>query len=392
MGNRQEAGFVSLFTVIFFMMLITVLTVGFLRIMGIEQKQSTDNDLSASALAAADSGIEDGKRIILKYTQMADTDPNKAVLRTAMNSTNCGALSATPYLQSQLNIDPAGNIVGNPALNQYYTCLNIQLNTDDYTSHSAAGASKYIPLRTTNNAQFARFKVSWHLLSDTIDDNGDGKINGYSPAPVLPPVVNVNGNPSNSWSSYKYPAFLRLQVYGYPAGNLIRTDLDNRSRSLFLIPSNIGADSTTALVPFNGDVRGMSQNKTILNQVRCDPDHASDAKEGSYACSAIMEMPTGGGLNGANNTYFLRVTPLYGQTHFKIEPLDGSNSPIQFSEVQPIIDTTGRAADVFRRIQARVQLNPASDFPEFVVESADDICKTIRVTNDPAHYLPNQCN
>ena len=48
--EKDERGFVSLFTVIFFMLLITIITVGFLRLMAAEQRQALS---SAHALVSA---------------------------------------------------------------------------------------------------------------------------------------------------------------------------------------------------------------------------------------------------------------------------------------------------------------------------------------------------
>ena len=61
--HHQQSGMVSILVVMFFMIFMSLLIVGFVKIMSDEQRQATDNDLSASALAAAQSGVEDGKRI-----------------------------------------------------------------------------------------------------------------------------------------------------------------------------------------------------------------------------------------------------------------------------------------------------------------------------------------
>src|SRR6266496_6576946 len=101
----KERGFVSLFTVIFFMLLITIITVGFWRIMAIEQRQSLDNDLTASANAAAQSGIEDAKRAIIKYNSLSNGDPLKAQLEAALTSSECDALTGNNSIRTALNLN-----------------------------------------------------------------------------------------------------------------------------------------------------------------------------------------------------------------------------------------------------------------------------------------------
>lgn len=392
-GKREE-GFVSLFTVIFFMLLISVITIGFLRIMSIEQRQALDNDLTASALASAESGIEDAKRAILKYSSLPPSDPLKADLRTALTSTACDALFSNANIRSALNIRNDGSITGQANLNQFYTCLSVNLNSPDYVSSSTAGKSEFIPLRSQNGNSFDQIKVSWHLVSTTVGKDGDGIPQRYAPGLTLPRVT--DSNPVNSWTDRGYPAYMRVEVYGFPNGNFNRNSVNDRTRSVFLVPntSSNGAAagendpillSTVDPLPHNFDVA-----KTGVRGVRCKGNPPAVAV-GTYACTATIELPNDPGLRGNNNNYYLRLTPLYGATHFRAELKDSAtNSIVNFSEVQPIIDVTGRASDVFRRIQARVRLDSITDLPEYTVESADTICKNMQVA-DGSFYQPNNC-
>jgi hypothetical protein len=386
--QSKEAGFVSLFTVLFFILFLTVITLGFLRIMGIEQQQSLDNDLTASAVAAADSGVEDGKRAILSYYTTGNVGL-KAALAAAFTSNQCDSLTGSAVIRTGLGIDAGGNVIGNPSLNQYYTCLTVNLDSPNYVNDKSAGSSDYIPL-VPSGGNFNRIQVSWHLLSQTLGPAGDGIPSNYAPGPLLPPVVNVVGNPANSWSSQGYPAYLRVQIYGYPkAGAITRAAMEPLSHTLLLVPTpQSNAAGVSAGTPINmdsNDPRGYEQAKTNLQQIRCINNPAGSV--GSYACSATLQIPGVG--PAANTNYFLRVTPEYGQSHFEVKLLQG-NSPVNFSGVQPIVDATGRAQDIFRREQARVRVNPLSNLPEFVVESANTICKNM-VISDSSFYQANTC-
>jgi Tfp pilus assembly protein PilX len=385
--RASERGFVSLFTVIFFMLLITIITIGFLRIMTAEQRQALDNDLTASAQAAAQSGIEDAKRAIIKYNSLPDTDPLKAQLQTALTSSNCNALFTSAAVRTALNLNNSGSINNQPGLNEFYTCLSVNLNTPDYIAPASAGKSEFIPLSPENGDPFEQILVSWHLASAAVGTDGDGQPSNYAPGVQLPPVAGG----ANSWSTRGYPAYLRVELFGYPNGSFNRGGIDQLSRSVFLVPN---ASSNAAAVPSSTpvnmgtiDPRGADQTKINLVGVRCTGT-PPNVPVGTYACSARLELPVG--QPSTSNKYYLRVTPLYGGAHFRLQMFHNSSTVVNFSGVEPIIDSTGRASDVFRRIQSRVRLDNTANMPEFSAETASDICKTMQVS-DGSYYQGNVC-
>jgi Tfp pilus assembly protein PilX len=387
--KSDERGFVSLFTVIFFMLLITIITVGFLRIMAAEQRQALDNDLNASAQAAAESGIEDAKRAILKYNSTDPSDPLHAQLLAALTSSNCNALFTNAAVRAALNLDNSGSINNQNGLNEYYTCLSVNLNTPDYIGKASAGKSEFVPLVPEGGNKYEQVMVSWHLSSQTVGNDGDGKPARYAPGVLLPPVTGG----ANSWSSQGYPAYLRVELYGYPNGNFNRGKMDVLSRSVFLVPNAPGnaaaVSSTTPINVGTVDPRGFEQNKINLVGVKCTGSGTPpNVPVGTYACSARLELDNG--QPSTSNNYYLRITPLYGSTHFRVQMLHNSSTVINFSGVEPVVDSTGRASDVFRRIQSRIRLDNVSNLPEYAAESAGDVCKTMQVS-DGSYYQGNVC-
>ena len=387
LAARPEQGFVSLFTVIFFMLLITIITVGFLRIMQAEQQQSIDNDLNASAQAAAQSGVEDAKRAILLYNSPSTAGPLKAALRTALNSSSCNALFSDATISSALKLDNSGSINNQAGLNEYYTCLSVDLDTPDYVGQSTAGKSQFIPLVPQTGNPYEQILISWHLASPSPGSDGDGEPTRYAPGILLPPVTGGVA----SWSSQGYPAYLRVELYGYPNGNFGRSNVDQLSHSVFLVPnyaSNAAAlGSATPINLGTVDPRGANQAKTDLVGIKCTGAPPS-IPTGTYACTARLQLPNG--FPSASNNYFLRVTPEYGPTHFQIQMMHNTSNVVDFSGVEPLIDSTGRASDVFRRVQVRVQPSNTANLPEYAAETADSICKNMQVA-DGSYYQPNSC-
>lgn len=385
-SKRQQQGFVSLFTVIFFTLLITVITVGFVSIVLNEQQQSLNNDLRASALNAAESGIEDAKRAILYYNSLP-AGSNKNALYSTLTSNQCDALTNSTIAQG-IGVSSNGAVTSQNNLSQYFTCLTVNLVSPNYLASSSADKSVFIPLNSQNNAAFDQLVVSWHLVSSSVGASGDGQPTKYvTSTTTLPPVAGSG----SSWSSQGYPAYLRVQLYGYPStGNFTRNDISDRSRSAFLVPGAVGTTSPISFDTADPLPHQFDTNKLPLQAIKCSGT-PPNVPSGTYACTATLQLPSGANFASTANNYFLRVTPLYGSTHFSVTLKNSSSgNAISFSGVEPIVDVTGRAGNVFRRVQSRVVIGAATDLPEFEVETAGDICKNM-VVSDGSYFQANNC-
>lgn len=358
-SENRQAGFVSIFTVIFFILLITVLTVGFLRIVGDEQRQSTDNDLTASALASAEAGVEDAKRALLLYKQTGDTD-----LKAAFDGKQCNTLTTATVASKLKSSQGALNADKNSFL-QSYTCVTVQLNTDDYQNTAVKGKSELIPL-DSGGAAFDSIKLSWHSA------DAEGKPQNLAFSSLLPDV--------STWQQNGYPAFMRLEIIPVPA-NFKLSDLNNNAKTAYLVPGGNSGQPTLDLNAYDS----RSPDDQILRQksapflVRCDQNAQP------FVCNLTVNLT--GALAPAGQKLYVRLTSVYANTHFSLG-LQQAGGTVQLNQVQPIIDSTGQANDVFRRVQARVGFsNPT--VPEFSLESGDNICKDFEVSANPSDYRNN---
>lgn len=401
--TNKQSGAVSLFIVIFSALLITTITIAFVRVMIQGETQATMNNLSKNALDSAQAGIEDAKRAIVMYRSQCLGSSNDATsplcvkLAAALtNGTKCDTIQ-----QSGIAGVPGDSEVliqqnaGDTQLMQAYTCVKVQLNTTDYVGSLAPNTSRLIPLKS--DSPYDQITIEWYSQSDlqngqSGDSAADSKVNLGLDA-SLPKLAD--------WPSNR-PALMRVQLIQYGSSfNL--SDFDNNqtvtpgnttsdNATLFLVPSSVGLSTMS----FNDDVR-QSHTSNALEQVRCDPDFSMTSTTSRYACKATIQLLNPiRSTDSSNRHAYLRINELYNTTtSFRVTMSQdsGPNSgPVLFSSVQPLVDSTGRANNFFRRIQSRIDLD-GSSIPgsEASVDLTGSLCKTFLVTDQPVDYSPGDC-
>lgn len=330
-------------TIIFLAMVMTIVTISYVRLSVNEQRQSTDDDLNTRAFYAAESGIEDGKRAIQAYL-------NNSMTEAELNGDVCAppaSSSFTPVLDS--DGDSIVLVSEDPNVDSAYTCHFIDMAPGDVRAELTAwGDSLFVPLRTANNDPFDRVVISWH---EEGDDQPDSYNNASNNSKSLPQT-----------SAWDLPAMLRTRLFSVPSAGFSRNDIDDQMG--FLNPSS----ASDAISVSNLD-------RSIFNVV-CNQSLSE------YNCSATIT-----GINSSRLNY-LRIQALYQNTHIRVQLFNGSGTPVVFEDVQAEIDVTGRANDVFKRLQARVSLAPEDPFelPDYALLSGEDICKNFLVTDDPSDF------
>lgn len=356
----HQRGAVSLFVVIFTTLLIATITISFMQLMMKDQQQSMYSDLSESAYDSAVAGVEDAKRALLMEEDcLSDTTPRCVDIRANIDSGECTTLSnifgggdgETPIVQT----------AGDRRLEQAYTCVKITQDTTDYlgTIDSDAEAT-LIPLRA--KGAFNRIRLSW-ALSKSGDD-------------ITVPEADVKTLPviGAAWPE-THPALLRVQlINGRDSFQLSDLDGTGYNSTLFLYPSQSGLATTE----FALDGRRGAANGDV-QLADCTPGVGS----GTYACSVVIDIDPSIGAN--SQTAFLNLMAFYRATDYKIELLN-NNTPVLFDGVQPEVDSTGRANDLFRRVVSRVEMNGGFNFPVAALETRNNICKDFSITNQTSGY------
>lgn len=384
-----QSGAVSLFVVVFTALLITVVTVSFVRIMIHDQQQATVTDLSQSAYDSALAGVEDAKRALIRYQNICDTSGNDAAClaaETQVESDECnvGLGEVVNTTGSEVKIETGGD----NALDQAYTCVKVTLDTVDYIGSLSKDESNIIPLSSVD--EFNAIQLEWYN-SDDISSNLNFDVNLQSTASTSWPLL-----AQTSWAVNR-PPVMRTQMMQFGSNGFTLSDFDDTNASsesnantLFLYPSGTtGTANPSVTADGNPDERSF-----VSRDIRKTPTGAplpiacsGDLTTGGYACTARLVLPTP--INGGDRTAYLRLSALYNSTNYRVT-LFNEDTSVLFKAVQPEVDSTGRTNDLFRRVSTRVEMTDINfPYPEAAVDISDNLCKDFRVTDDTDDYLNN---
>ncbi|TAL14008.1 hypothetical protein EPN95_04260 [Patescibacteria group bacterium] len=393
---KNEKGAVSLFIVIFSALLITVITVGFVRLMLTDQQQASTNDLSQSALDSAQAGVEDGKRALLRYQNICATG-DVAACSTAYTDIlgggkcNQGLVHIVdPKYLAKAEVPVVAQSNDTAALDQAYTCVKINPQTVDYLGSLSPNASTIVPIKSQSTV--TTVVVQWYDSTNISNNNLDVSLlsaialplAGTPPVP-RPPLYNQT---AAGWGPDR-PSIMRTQLMQFGTSfNL--TDFDNtnalgesNANTLFLYPTKGPSNTTVDEESFAiKDARLTATG--VPTPVSCN----SNLGGGGYACTVKLDLPTP--INGGTTTGLLRLTALYNASDYRITLYNGATQ-VNFDNVQPSIDSTGRANDLFRRVDTRVTLTDNSFvYPDAAVDLTGNFCKNLVVTDKAADYS-NSC-
>jgi len=368
--NIYRRGAVSLFVVIFFSLLITVLVVGFVRIAIRDQQAASAQNLSQSAYDSAQAGVEDAKRALVR-------------LNTVCSSDNVGdCTNATNKIDSAICNDPVSDIAvvsegevkiqqktgdAASALDQAYTCVTITRNTSDFVGKLTADEAKVIPL--VGVGAFNNVKIEWFSTKDLPNNTTAVALD---PSFTKLPTVEAYGTTK--------PPVMRAHLIQVGA-SFNADDMNNNSTnsSLFLYPVSGVADTN---VNFTWDVPQTATKKPYT--VKCSPTLTS----GGYACSITLPLPNPikGDLN--SRRALLELKTLYNSANYRVT-LYNDTTLVKFNNIQPQVDSTGRANSLFRRVQSRLEIVDAYPYPSSEIEVTDNFCKNFSVTDQTGDYKNN---
>ena len=367
----RQSGAVSLFAVIFGAMLLTIVTIGFMRLMLMDQRQASDNDLSQSAYDAALAGVEDAKRVV----RAAQTG-NMQAAGVLSGPINCNMIAASGVVGGSTSgetIIQTGSGAGKK-FDQAYTCVKIAMQSQDFIYKAIEDKSQLISLRAVSS--FNKIIIEWYRRDDESNLNAANAVNTeISTTGELPAKDKWNSNT---------PPLVRAQVIS-PGSTFNLATLDTTGVTSFLRPNVLRSDV-------------VSQSGTVVSGKSSDRPRATDGNEhnngtniiscsktfrfsGEYSCKAVIdvdEVPAG------SESVFLRLVSIYKGGSIKVSLQKSDGTTVNFDGVQPIVDSTGRASNLFRRVEARLQIGDDFAYPDNAVELKNSLCKDFSISGSGA--------
>ncbi len=401
--SLSKKGGASIFVVMFSIIILSIIVLGFTRLILSESRKTTNTDLSQSAYDSALAGIEDAKIALLKYhdclakgyTSKSGGNTCEQIIynmEQGIKNQDCSTIQKvlgreqekdnnSVVVQETQTSTEAGN---NKNMLQAYTCVTIKEDLEDYrTTLTHTSRLRVIPIRSEMIDNIGYLQIKWFSSVNHAKLQSSGSGIKYCNDKLYP-----NGSCNGS---YQAPPVLSARlIQTDPDFNLSELSVSRRSDwtnigNLLFIPKNETGDPTIVSADKWGESANKAENQPL--EVKCST--------GDWYCRADIALPktfNGSEKRNHSNTYLLVSLP-YGapDTDVSISAYnrDGieTKNRYDFTGVQARIDSTGRANDLYRRVETRVELvDTYFAYPEFEINmtggSNNQLNKTFYVTRN----------
>jgi len=342
--NRlNEKGIVSIVVTLIIMIILTLIVTGFAQLARREQREALDRQLSAQASYAAESGINALKAALPYITADSRT--------TCDDNTIVPTYGTNPFTSTELSDSSS------------YTCLLFNRKPKELFLQNVADGPVIAPLTLegpSGPVALDNLNISWKAKDGSTSVNSSAR--GEFPTASL-------------WG--KSIGILRLDLIPIPESpvNITPAGLDAATKSFLLQPQpqNKGVATKKIGAISSGEVIGVKCNVAV-----------------NSGCTFTI---TGLTLK----KYYLRMRSIYNTSSITLnnQVPGGVTSTSTFTGAQIEIDSTGRAADVLKRIKVRIEDPNSSvsstkgpNFPEYSFSSNENLCKRLSLPST----APDPCN
>lgn len=349
--HKNQTGLASIVVVFVLVIVLSLISIGFTKIINRGTQSSTNSQLAAAASAAAQSGITETANYIKNHRDVA------------LSATDCKA-------NLTLGLGPINASFG-ASSNTKYTCL-LADKTPPNLQYQKLPPYKSLVVKLEDNSGLSITKLmfSWQSTDRTKNK-------------FVPSGLGTKLFDETYWTSdpQNYAPLLRVSLYPIfsPDTNLANTK--SNTKTFFLYPQT-GSQGNISLIHYTSSAGGLSA-------VNCNATGSGTfigATDG-YDCSMIIDtLPNS---PSAPSAYYAQITPLYDQTNIQIRANNANNTVTKFKDAQAVVDVTANSGGASKRLQARVDIskgttiNPDDNaIPDNALRSAATICKRLVVSGN----------
>jgi hypothetical protein len=321
--QKDQRGLVSFMITIIMMLVISLIVIGFTQVTNRNRREQLDRQLSTQAFYAAESGVNAAATIV------------KADFLTPTGVATQDTCDGTTYPATSLNSDSS---VG-------YTCVLVNPTVPSIVTNANPQTSSVFPLNPVDSDGNAvaptQLTFTWSAAQGKTASNSGCQTSAQFPK-----------NDSTYTCAF---GLLRVDLM-MGSGGGSATAFANNTISLFMQPLASGSSPQT--------ITNFSSPKGIIVGAQYN------STDRTYTATVPLAAAA------QSTQYYVRITTLYYDSPRIV--VDGTNASggISFKDAQAIIDATGKAQDVLRRVQVTVPLQQYSSvIPEGAVQSTASVCK-----------------
>lgn len=398
-------GAASFYIVAFSTLILMIVATSFAAVIISETTRTSNDDLSQSAYDAALAGVEDAKLLyqsyqncVLQGTKTSDCQTLIATVESGATDCDMVGKSLGRTIENGIGVPIQSSKVVNNNMQQYYTCVKMETVLNDFRSSlSASDMIRVAKVKFDDGVadKIDKVKISWY------DDLSNMRYWSHSSSGLFQPIglAGVAAPPVISLAMVQTAQEFNFSDFNFTVGETTDRGM------VYLVPTNNKnnagrKDRNNYIGAWNGKENSInkwafleSNDKTVANS---DPSYTGNKSwagnlpymvycdgEGTFACSTTIEIPRpvtgwGGSTKRNDNTFVFVVGLPYGKpaTNFSLEFFCGEaecggeqtiisaedkssesrdNKRAYLKETQIRVDSTGRANDLFRRVEMRLQ-------------------------------------
>lgn len=328
--RTDQRGIASFMLTIVLMLVITLIVLGFSQIARRNQREALDDQLSTQAFYAAETGVN-----LVQHLLSSGPPADK---------TDCVTVAApAEYVNVQLNLPTASN-----------SCLLVTNAPGSLVYDDIGTNNTIVPIKAQNSTAnggpgvgSGTLTLTWKTKDTSPDDVS--KCSPYNDPGTFTDDLGTGGGTC----PYGVLRFDMVDVTA--AGALTASNLENQTMTVFAPPTR--------------------NHQAIFKKEPGNPP----GTPGNVQCTNTSCTLSVNGVDFDHN-YYMRLTSAYKDV--SITSIAGkldSGLDVKFLDAQILVDSTGKAQDVLRRVQVRLN-EVSTQAPAYAIESSGSICKQYTTT------------